>query len=163
MADIDELPNVLKLARENAILGNYDESIKEYNQGVVIIQNYLISQTTKTSREQWKFVESSILLELTHVKDILSINEGFTNNFGYKLKLYFATEYQKIKTNADSKPVKVSGSDNNFAMKHPIQRKTSHFEHLSEAEPFTYQKDDPSQYYGRNIDDFEVDKNFFVI
>ena len=123
MADIDELPNVLKLARENAILGNYDESIKEYNQGVVIIQNYLISQTTKTSREQWKFVESSILLELTHVKDILSINEGFTNNFGSGSKPGLAIEYRRIKTNTDSTFVNVLCSDKNFAMKPPIQKK----------------------------------------
>ena len=167
MSDIDSLPNVIKLARENAILGNYEESIKSYNEGVTIVQTFLISQTAKTSKEQWKFVESSILLELTNVKEILSINEGFTANFGSGAKPSINAGYRRIKTNTESTPVDLSGYDNNFAMKPPlplpVQRKAPNFERFGGAEPFSHQKGEPYQYYGRDIDDYEEEgKNFFV-
>lgn len=64
MSDVENLPKVIMLARENAILGNYNDSIKHYQEGVNTIHSFLTNHAPKATKEQWKVVESSIQNEL---------------------------------------------------------------------------------------------------
>ena len=82
MSDIETLPVVFKLARENAILGNYLDSIKHYQDGINIIRTFADKYATKATKEQWKFVEGTLVQELTNVQEIVAINDSFTNSFG---------------------------------------------------------------------------------
>ena len=169
MSDIENLPNVIKLARENAILGNYDDSIKHYQEGVGTIQTFLTSLATKATKEQWKFVESAILQELTNVKEIVEINENFTNGFGsgFGSKGNMNNGYKRIKTHAENMAVEIVTPDQNFISKPPIpvpvQKKAPAFERFGGAEPFGHHKGGPDQYFGKDIDDFAEDgKNYYV-
>jgi katanin p60 ATPase-containing subunit A1 len=167
MTDIENLPNVVKLARENAILGNYDDSIKHYQDGLNTIQSFLTVHATKATKEQWKFVESVILQELTNVKEIIEINESFTNNFGAGPKNGPSNGMRRIKTNAENLPVEIVTPEQSYMMKPPIPlpvaKKQPSFERFGGAEPFGHHKSGPDQYYGKDIDDYADDgKNYFV-
>jgi len=166
MTDIEGLPNVVKLARENAILGNYDDSIKHYTSGLTTIQGFLSINAGKATKEQWKFVESAILQELTNVKEIVEINESFTNNFGAGSK-NANNGMRRLKTNSENMPVGITTPEQNYMMKPPVPlpvgNKQPSFERFGGAEPFGHHKGGPDQYYGKNIDDYADDgKNYFV-
>lgn len=167
MSDIENLPNVIKLARENAILGNYDDSIKHYQDGLNTIQTFLQTHATKATKEQWKFVESAILQEFTNVKDIVEINESFTTGFGAGPKPAPMNGLRRIKTNSENVPVEILTPEQSYMMKPPIPvpvaKKQPSFERFGGAEPFGHHKGGPDQYFGRDIDDFGDDGgNYFV-
>ena len=165
MSDIENLPNVVKLARENAILGNYDDSVKHYQDGLNTIQSFLTIHATKSTKEQWKLVESAIQQELTNVKEIIEINDGFSHNFGTGPKQKPNNGFRNLK-NANTN-VEIVTPDQNYMMKPPIpvpvQSKQPAFERFGGAEPFAHHKGGPDQYFGKDIDDFgENGNNYFV-
>ena len=167
MSDIDSLPNVIKLARENAILGNYEDSLRHYLEGSTLIQNIIQTQTTRSSKDQWKLVESSLQQELNHVKELIKLNEGFSTNFGIGTKPGLNNEFKRAKTNTANMAVEIITPENNFIMKPPIpvpvQRKLPSFERFGGAEPFSHHKGGPDQYFGKDIDDYaDEGQNYFV-
>ena len=82
MSEIENLPNVFKLARENAILGNYTDSIRHYQEGINVIKTFADKYAPKATKEQWKFVESTLMQELANVQEIVEINASFSGSFG---------------------------------------------------------------------------------
>ena len=167
MSDIDNLPNVIKLARENAILGNYDDSLNHYIKGTTLIQNIIRSQSLRSSKEQWKILESSILLEMNHVKELVNLNNGFSTDFGIETKSRMKSGLKKARTRTQDMVVEIITPENNFIIKPPIplpvQRKLPWFERFGGAEPFSHHKGEPNQYFGKDIDDYaEEGQNYFV-
>lgn len=179
MTDIENLPNVIKLARENAILGNYDDSVKHYQDGINTIQSFLTTLSTKAGKDSGgKFLakegiqnftklQSAIMQELTNVKEIVEINESFTNGFGAGPKGGSNNGYRRMKTHSDNMPVEIVTPDQNYMMKPPVpvpvQKKQPNFERFGGHEPFSHHKGGPDQYFGKDIDDYADNGNNYYV
>lgn len=66
-----------KLARENALFGNYDNSLVYYQGVLQQIQKLLVSVKEPNRREKWQQVRSEISQEYEHVKDITNTLASF--------------------------------------------------------------------------------------
>ena len=58
--------NELKMARENAVLGNYTLSVQKYRKVVQMIQQHLATQHSDPGiRQKWKLVVDQVTKEMT--------------------------------------------------------------------------------------------------
>lgn len=106
-------------------------------------------------------------INLANVKEIVSINEGFTNNFGVGPKPSHGMGGGGRMLKSDMTNVEIATPDQNYMMKPPIPvpvtKKQPSFERFGGAEPFGHHKGGPDQYYGKDIDDYGKDgNNYFV-
>lgn len=70
---LEELPDLVKSARENAILGSYEKSLDCYSK----VMNIIDRQTSDSYGEKWKSVKRDISDEIQHIRGVLSTVNGF--------------------------------------------------------------------------------------
>ena len=70
---LEELPDIVKTARENAMLGQYEKSLDSYSKVMKIIDR----QTTDSYGEKWKKVKRDISDEIQSVQRVLTTVNGF--------------------------------------------------------------------------------------
>lgn len=77
--NISDLQKIIKIARENSLLGCYDKSFENYYLGLLIIKYRFreIHLTDKKLEEKWKNVEKMIKEELDEIIEIMKILEIF--------------------------------------------------------------------------------------
>lgn len=92
-----DLPKVLKLARENALLGFYETSLKKYNQALVIIQKRQSELTEAFIKQKWKMTELNVKSEIAQTKQILDLCKTLKiNDFDYsKRQMESEEDYQR--------------------------------------------------------------------
>ncbi|XP_064412052.1 katanin p60 ATPase-containing subunit A1 isoform X2 [Latimeria chalumnae] len=72
-----EISENVKLAREYALLGNYDSAMVYYQGVLDQINKYVFSVKDLSLQQKWQQVCQEISLEAKHVKDIMSTLESF--------------------------------------------------------------------------------------
>jgi hypothetical protein len=78
---IQEVANILKLARQKTALGLYQESIRSYNHALRIISQHYKMQDDPFLKEQWKKTDEEIKAE---VKDITKLYKALKELRGEK-------------------------------------------------------------------------------
>lgn len=76
---IKDLNKMIKEARVNAILGEYEKSFEKYSLGILIIKYRIreIMNTDKKLRERWEILEKKIKDELDEIIELMKIKETF--------------------------------------------------------------------------------------
>ena len=76
---IKDLNKLIKCAREQSLLGNYDKAFEKYSIGILIMKyrQREILNTDKSLREKWENVEKLIRSELNEVIEIMKIIKTF--------------------------------------------------------------------------------------
>lgn len=67
---IQEVPNILELARQKAALGLYKESIAHYNRGLHIMMQHYKLQSDPFLKEQWKKTDEEIRAEVSGIANL---------------------------------------------------------------------------------------------
>ena len=70
---LEELPVIVKSAREQAILGQYENSLDSYTKVMKIIDG----QTSDSYGEKWKKVKRDISDEIQSIQRVLTTVNGF--------------------------------------------------------------------------------------
>ena len=87
---INDFLNELKLARENSLLGNYEDSLKKYKSSANLIQRYLMLIHSIRShllilndvsvKQKWKMVLDTINREMGMTNETLNLKKNFSVN-----------------------------------------------------------------------------------
>lgn len=67
---IQDTPSILKLARQKAALGLYQEAIRTYNKALTIIGQHYKMQNDPFLKEQWKKTDEEIKAEITGIYNL---------------------------------------------------------------------------------------------
>ena len=82
-----DLSDLLKMAREHALLGFYNHSINLYNKSLNIIQARYKEISEPRIKEKWKMTELNIKLEINQTQQILDLCNKLKNeDFDYRKK-----------------------------------------------------------------------------
>lgn len=76
-----QFSKILKNARECQILGNYEESIADYQKAIPMVQQSLASCRDPQLRQQWKTVFEALNKELQLAVETNQIKQSFKADF----------------------------------------------------------------------------------
>ena len=101
------------MARENAILGNYEEALRRYRGAVQTVQNHMLIMHDVSSgvKAKWKQVLESIQREIVMTSDSLDLKKAFSGGFGGG-----STFSTKKSTATERMPVNIISPDNNVVI-----------------------------------------------
>lgn len=74
---IIDLPTRLKVARNQAVFGNYLEALKHYKLCLTLIQERIAEISEPFLKDKWKVVEAEIKVEITHCNYLLELCNSF--------------------------------------------------------------------------------------
>ena len=95
---IIDLPKIIKIAREHALLGRYETSLKKYQIALEIIQARKKEVNVGVLRDKWKMTELNIKSEIGQTKQMLEACKELTNiDFNYFKKQIESNEIKKKK------------------------------------------------------------------
>ena len=93
-----DLPKIIKIAREHALLGRYETSIKKYQIALEIIQSRKKEVNVGVLRDKWQMTELNIKSEISQTKQMLEACKTLTNiDFNYFKKQVESNEIKKKK------------------------------------------------------------------
>ena len=93
-----DLPKIIKIAREHALLGRYETSIKKYEIALEIIQSRKKEVNVGVLRDKWQMTELNIKSEISQTKQMLEACKTLTNiDFNYFKKQIESNEIKKKK------------------------------------------------------------------
>ena len=101
-----DLSKMVKIARENAILGLYEKALEKYKIAVPIIENRIKEVNEEIIKNKWKNLENCIKKELATIRELVETREVFK-------KVYVESEAKKANNVAN---VDFSYKDNNNNM-----------------------------------------------
>ena len=101
-----DLSKMVKIARENAILGLYEKALEKYKIAVPIIENRIKEVNEEIIKNKWKNLENCIKKELATILELVQTREVFK-------KVYVESEAKKANNVAN---VDFSYKDNNNNM-----------------------------------------------
>ena len=95
---IIDLPKIIKIAREHALLGRYETSLKKYEIALEIVQARKKEVNVGVLREKWQMTELNIKSEISQTKEMLKACKELTNiDFNYFKKQIESAEIKKKK------------------------------------------------------------------
>ena len=101
-----DLSKMVKIARENAILGLYEKALEKYKIAVPIIENRIKEVNEEIIKNKWKNLENCIKKELATIRELVETREVFK-------KVYVESEAKKANNVAN---VDFSYKENNNNM-----------------------------------------------
>ena len=141
-----DLPKIIKIAREHALLGCYETSIKKYQIALEIIQSRKKEVNVGVLREKWQMTELNIKSEISQTKQMLDACKTLTNiDFDYFKKQLESNEIKRKKL--QEKGIMVFDMSNNNRSSGPNQNYFGSapfsFKDPSKQDPFSDFNKDP--------------------
>ena len=141
-----DLPKIIKIAREHALLGCYETSIKKYQIALEIIQSRKKEVNVGVLREKWQMTELNIKSEISQTKQMLDACKTLTNiDFDYFKKQLESNEIKRKKF--QEKGIMVFDMSNNNRSSGPNQNYFGSapfsFKDPSKQDPFSDFNKDP--------------------
>jgi len=74
---VNDLGKVVQLAREQAVLGVYNESLSNFKIGLTLIQSRSKQINDDFLKEKWRYLEAQIKSEISGVSEIVKVGNTF--------------------------------------------------------------------------------------
>lgn len=125
-----DLPTRIKVARNQAVFGNYQEALKQYKLCLTLIQERISEISEPFLKEKWKVVEAELKVEIIHCNYLLELCNSFKT-----------TPFEKTRGSIEERPVMRSDLITDL----PVSNK-----HRSERQPFAHVENN-KQHQSENI------------